>query len=154
MRLLYLSGGLPFLVIQDTICGTLQKTNGIIQCDPVSNTHIRVPLDSKTRPVIQHLYLSYRASEDDMGDWIDRIHQSLNRGRGDPGAGGYSIELVLGWSVVKIVIIALTPVILSLIIGIYYQQVHHDVATAWIISTYIVAAGASKICKLLRYSCF
>ena len=34
---------------------------------------------------------------------------------------------------------------LSLAIGIYYQKVYHDVGTAWIISTYIVAAAASKI---------
>jgi hypothetical protein len=80
-----------------------------------------------------------------MENWADYIHKNFNGSSEGPGEGNFSIQLLLGWSVVKIVVMSLTPVILSLAIGTYYQKVHQDVGTAWVISTYIVAAAASKI---------
>jgi hypothetical protein len=82
-----------------------------------------------------------------MEDWADWIAANLNKGSPGPRHGELSIQLLLTWSVFKIVIMCLSPVALSLVIGIYYQAVHHDVGTAWIISTYVVAAAASKTSK-------
>lgn len=79
-----------------------------------------------------------------MENWADYIHKNFNGNSEGPGEDNLSIQLLLGWSVVKIVIMSLTPVILSLAIRIYYQKVYQDVGTAWVISTYIVVAAAAS----------
>jgi hypothetical protein len=82
-----------------------------------------------------------------MEDWADWMVYNLNKGSPDPKDAELSIQLLLTWSVFKIVIMSLSPVVLSLVIGIYYQAIHHDPGTAWVISTYVVAAAASKTSK-------
>jgi len=80
-------------------------------------------------------------------DWAVWISENLNRGLPNPKDAQLSIQLLLTWSVSKIVIMSLSPVVLSLVIGIIYQVVYHDAGTAWVISTYIFAAAASKTPK-------
>ncbi|KAL9572289.1 hypothetical protein ACKAV7_003490 [Fusarium commune] len=66
--------------------------------------------------------------------------------------GEYGLELVLDWSVTRISIVVLVPVLLSLAIGIWLNsKAWTDLATiqtAWGTASYIVTAGASTAANL------
>ncbi|KAF9776897.1 hypothetical protein IL306_004842 [Fusarium sp. DS 682] len=80
--------------------------------------------------------------------WADWIHRTLNNESLHVQGGEYAIELVLDWSVTRISIVVLVPVLLSLAIGIWLNsKAWTDLATiqtAWGTASYIVTAGACK----------
>lgn len=79
--------------------------------------------------------------------WKPWIHTCLNDGKYRPIDGKYSLELKLSWSPIRIVTLAITPMILSFVIGIWYMQTHEDgTEPAWVIATYIATAGGGKLC--------
>jgi hypothetical protein len=53
-------------------------------------------------------------------------------------AKNHSIELLLGWSAVRITIAVSFPVILSFAVGLWYMKKTGDVQTAWTLASYIV----------------
>ena len=55
-----------------------------------------------------------------------------------------SLELKLGWSVWRLALLVSSPVVLSLVIGFWYQSVTDDVQTAWTIASYVVTAAGGK----------
>lgn len=57
---------------------------------------------------------------------------------------GLSIELLLGWSVVRISVVVSFPVMLSFAIGMWYMQKTGDVQTAWTIASYVVTGVGGK----------
>jgi hypothetical protein len=74
--------------------------------------------------ILQQLYHCYCSPQDGMENWADYIHENFNGDIKGLGVHNLSIQLLLWWSVVNTVVMSLTPVILSLAIGIYYQKVH------------------------------
>lgn len=68
----------------------------------------------------------------------------MNESHKIPSNARYSLELRLGWSVTRIVIMTATPVILSLVVGIWYMQFTGDTQTAWTIASYIVTAAGGE----------
>lgn len=81
--------------------------------------------------------------------WADWIHRTLNDGQLDVLQGEYALELVLDWSITRISIVVLVPVLLSLAIGIWLNaKAWTDLATiqtAWGTASYIVTAGACEL---------
>jgi hypothetical protein len=84
--------------------------------------------------------------------WSNWIHCTLNNKRIDILEGKYAIKLVLDWSVMRIAIVVLVPVLLSLAIGIWLNsKVSTDLAiiqTARRTALYIVTAGACKYTRM------
>lgn len=68
---------------------------------------------------------------------------------------GLSLELLLGWCPIKILVVVILPVVLSLAIGTWYMQVTGDVQTAWTIASYIVTAAGDEFSpeRSLRSGC-
>jgi hypothetical protein len=91
------------------------------------------------------LHWAYHSGAKDARDWTTWIEESLNE---EDDEHGFSIEIVLGWSPIRISIVVLTAVILSLAIGIWFQSRNPTdlvtVQTAWGIATYIVTAGTCE----------
>lgn len=60
-----------------------------------------------------------------------------------------SIELILGWSTTRIPIIVLTPVLLSLAIGLWLNSSdwtdNTTIQTAWEMASYVATAGGCKL---------
>ena len=88
----------------------------------------------------------------DEKEWTDWIHERLNELKFEPD-GGYlskqlSIEIVLGWSPLRISIVVLGPFLLSLAVGLWFQSRNPmdlaTIQTAWGIASYIVTAGSCE----------
>ncbi|KAI5923637.1 hypothetical protein F4810DRAFT_710378 [Camillea tinctor] len=77
--------------------------------------------------------------------WAEWIHRTLNKSSGNLGPETYGLELVLGWSVNRISIVILFPVLLSLAVGLWLNsRAWTDLATiqtAWGAASYIVTTG-------------
>jgi hypothetical protein len=82
---------------------------------------------------------------DESGNWEPRgEHQEHDE------KCALSLELVIGWSGFRISLAVLFPVTLSLVVGIWYQKVTGDVATAWVLATYVVTTAGSKYLSRFR----
>lgn len=95
-----------------------------------------------------HTYKQWRVPKHIALAWGDWIHQELNNNSHDVLNGKYSLELVLGWSVTRIAVVILIPVVLSLVIGLWFNSKDWTdlttIQTAWSIASYIVTAGGCK----------
>jgi len=76
---------------------------------------------------------------DDSGNWQPRREHQLHN-----EDCALSLEIVIGWSAFRISLAVLLPVTLSMVIGIWYQKATGDVATAWVLATYVVTTAGSK----------
>lgn len=101
------------------------------------------------------LYWAYCLGAKDTGDWTTWIQKSFNEGSINPreyNEHSLSLEIILGWSLIRISVVVLTPVVLSLAIGIWFQSRNPTdlvmVQTAWGIATYIVTTGT---CEFFLY---
>ncbi|KAK3386799.1 hypothetical protein B0H63DRAFT_140998 [Podospora didyma] len=133
---------------------------GLYHCDVETGQHRSVTLDGRTRESLLELYTDYKADNGNMDDaWGEWTHQHLNGGSADPAKGDYTLELLLRWSAVKIVIYGLLPVVGSLVVGVAYMRVRvseaddlgSDLAviqTAWAISSYVVGAAGVNFALL------
>ena len=79
------------------------------------------------------------------------IHQHFNNSSKNPEMGTLTLELKLRWSIVKVVVWGVVPILLSLAVGFWYMYSDHgevdDVAVteaAWVISTYIITTSARE----------
>ncbi|KAF5553493.1 hypothetical protein FNAPI_6725 [Fusarium napiforme] len=121
----------------------------IYKCHADTGTHKRINLDDNGVADLQLFMGTYRrwlVPRHISLAWSDWIHCTLNNKRLDILEGEYGLELVLDWSVTRISIVVLVPVLLSLAIGIWLNsKAWTDLATiqtAWGTASYIVTAGA------------
>ncbi|SCV36860.1 uncharacterized protein FFB14_06290 [Fusarium fujikuroi] len=121
----------------------------LYKCDADTGAHTRVNLDDNGVGDLQLFMSTYRkwhVPRHISLAWSDWIHCTLNNKRLDILEGEYGLELVLDWSVTRISIVVLVPVLLSLAIGIWLNaKAWTDLATiqtAWGTASYIVTAGA------------
>ncbi|KAJ9644949.1 uncharacterized protein PV06_08761 [Exophiala oligosperma] len=129
---------------------------GIYECDPIKGYHREVELDKETERALAELWRSYNGNNLDYeGRWLMWIHQHFNNGSKNPEMGRLALELKLQWSVFKVVIWGIIPVLLSLAIGFWYMYSDHgdvdDVAVAeaaWVIASYIVTTSALLLALL------
>ncbi|TRX96446.1 hypothetical protein FHL15_002718 [Xylaria flabelliformis] len=126
---------------------SLKHVKGL-RCDAEKGTHERVELDKNGVTDLQVLFYmckKWHVSDSTSKVWADWIHQALNDGSNDVTKGTYALELVLSWSIARISIVVLLPVLLSLAIGIHLNaQNWTDLATiqtAWGTASYIVSTG-------------
>ncbi|KAG5761698.1 hypothetical protein H9Q72_010183 [Fusarium xylarioides] len=121
----------------------------LYKCDPDTGTHKRINLDDNGVADLQLFMSTYRrwhVPRHISLAWSDWIHCTMNNKRLDILEGEYGLELVLDWSVTRISIVVLVPVLLSLAIGIWLNsKAWTDLATiqtAWGTASYTVTAGA------------
>ncbi|KAK1623701.1 hypothetical protein BDP81DRAFT_484658 [Colletotrichum phormii] len=120
----------------------------VYKCNAQNGTHERIDLDKNGAADLQlllHTYKQWRVPENIALAWADWIHQEFNNDSHAVLIGKYSLEIVLGWSVTRIVVVILTPVLLSLVIGLWFNSKDWTdlttIQTAWSIASYIVTAG-------------
>jgi hypothetical protein len=95
----------------------------IYACHWDSGYHEPVEMDNKTVTVLQSFYHDYNSAKEDYEDrWMKWMHFSLNNTSHDPGDGKYALQLVLRCSPVKITVYVTAPIVLSLVIGIWYMR--------------------------------
>ncbi|KAF8247161.1 hypothetical protein K440DRAFT_644181 [Wilcoxina mikolae CBS 423.85] len=99
-------------------------------CDTEYGSHHRITLDTRKQQIVNQIYYEYvtGVNSDAWNEWIFNTiaDQSL------------SIELLLGWSVVRISVVVSFPVLSSFAIGMWYMQTTGDVQTAWTIASYVI----------------
>ena len=121
---------------------------------PTTAHHKRLPLTPNQRSLLRELYTSISSPKPGYVEcaWNEWIHKHLNNNSSIPSEGRYSIELLFSWSVWRLAVATSIPVVLSLIVGLWYQtleprEVREDpTETAWVIATYIITAGACEYC--------
>lgn len=96
-------------------------------------------------------YSSWRRPHGIEEEWVDWIDKALNSRSNDPTTCDeklLSIEVVLGWSTLRISIVVLAPVILSLAVGFWLNSKNWGdsttIQTAWSVASYIATAGACQ----------
>jgi hypothetical protein len=137
---------------------------GIYECYPNEEYHVPVEYDHQTEAALAELFIAYqRGGLDADNVWKRWICRNFNEGDRFPSKGRYALQLVLRWSLQKIVVFTLTPLLLSLAIGLWFMTKKHDpvvdkvaiVQTAWTISSYVVTtAGGMSLCTVLRFLSF
>lgn len=118
---------------------TKQGVHSLIQVDQTEN-------------ILSDMFKDFNSGRRDINrKWLSFVHKELNNMESNPRLEKYSLQLVLSWSALKIVIWGSTPILLSLVIGFLYMFKSHPgedpvaiVQTAWGIFSYIVTAGARK----------
>ena len=126
------------------------------QCDWRAGSHSSVSLKSEEERTLRQMLLAYRSwSRDSYVDdsWAQWIHSSLNNGNADPKGNSrdrsLSLEVVLGWSPLRLTVAVCFPVALSLAIGLWMQSRDPTdlttIQTAWTVASYVVTASARKL---------
>lgn len=123
-------------------------------------THERVDLDSSGLADLHLLldtYKHWHVPHYITQAWANWIHQTLNNGSHDVLKGNYALELVLDWSMTRITIVVLLPVLLSLGIGLWLNSAAWTdlatIQTAWGTASYVVTAGGCKLSWWFRLYC-
>lgn len=117
--------------------------------------HKQISLEQKGINDLRLLLLAYKSwwNSDRVGvGWTNWIHKTINNNSSDPPANSdgtaLSIEVVLGWSAVRISVVILLPTVLSLVIGLWFNSRDwNDLSTiqsAWGIASYVATAGRRK----------
>lgn len=122
------------------------------RCHPEEGYHSTPNISHETTLCLVELYRNYRTEKKDHKNrWMDWIHENFNNDSNDPKEGGYTLQLLLQWSALKLIIWSSIPIIFSLVIGLWYMinpQPGEDylaiVQTAWAIASYIVTTAARK----------
>lgn len=94
--------------------------------------------------------------DEDVGEaWMKWVGSNLNGGKeetgeeaGGPLEGRWSLELVYDWCPYRLSAVVITPLLLSLIVGVWYMRSNGDVITAWTLALYIVTAAAAIVALL------
>ncbi|KAH7364142.1 hypothetical protein BKA65DRAFT_490533, partial [Rhexocercosporidium sp. MPI-PUGE-AT-0058] len=125
------------------------KGFNIYQCHPKTPLHRRIKVDpSSERALLEfyHAYSSWDCPREVQLEWASWLAQ-LNKNNTNPLEGDMlSLEIILGWSIPRITIVVLTPVLLSLGIGLWLNSKNWGdattIQTAWSVASYIATAGA------------
>ncbi|EQB56554.1 fungal specific transcription factor domain-containing protein [Colletotrichum gloeosporioides Cg-14] len=93
---------------------------GIYRCFPKVGYHAPVQLHPETQGTLALLFADYQADYIEPGGqrWIQWMHREFNAGSTDPEEGIYALELILSWSAPKFIFWGMSPILLSLAIGI------------------------------------
>jgi hypothetical protein len=121
------------------------------KCHWKQGLHEHVALCAEDEATLAEFHWSYRSRTNNAEDWTRWIRESLNNDSDDPlhsGDCGLSLDLVLGWSPIRISNVILGPVILSLVLGLWFQSRSPNdlvtIQTAWAIASYVATAGGCK----------
>ncbi|KAH8716766.1 hypothetical protein GQ44DRAFT_730472 [Phaeosphaeriaceae sp. PMI808] len=123
----------------------------VYQCYPGHGYHSTADLDHQTELVLTELYHDYtRRNVLSELRWLPWIQQYFNQGDSEPGKPRLALQLVLRWDSTKIGLYGLTPVLLSLAIGFWFQYSQEGdriavVQTAWTISGFIIGTASILI---------
>ncbi|KAK3303020.1 uncharacterized protein B0T15DRAFT_261431 [Chaetomium strumarium] len=129
---------------------------GLYRCVPSHGYHIMDPVDNRTQRILNDLYRDYSGTHDPGDRWLTWVRQELNAGVLDPEVGEYALRLLLRWSATKIVFWVMSPVVLSLVIALWYMYRPRGpeadevavIQTAWTIASYIITAAALVVAGL------
>ncbi|KAH6884164.1 hypothetical protein B0T10DRAFT_531399 [Thelonectria olida] len=120
----------------------------LYQCDVETGAHERIELDSHgvaDLELLLHTYKRWHVPDYITQKWARWIHETLNNDSLDVVKGSLALEIVLGWSMTRIAIVVLLPVLLSLAIGLWLNaKAWTDlttIQTAWGTASYIATAG-------------
>ncbi|KAK4225962.1 hypothetical protein QBC38DRAFT_394365 [Podospora fimiseda] len=121
----------------------------LYMCNSQSGVHERIELDENGNADLQLLLRAYNrwfTPSYATQAWAQWIHETLNNGSYNVVEGRYALELVLDWSVTRISIVILAPVLLSLAIGLWLNSSNWNdlgtIQTAWGTASYVVTAGS------------
>jgi len=96
-------------------------------------------------------YNSWHPSGDVAEVWMTWLHKVFNDSLNDPAdmeGKRLSIELVLDWSIFRISLVILAPLLLSVVVGLWLNSSNWTdnatIQTAWSVASYIATAGACK----------
>ncbi|KAF2820938.1 hypothetical protein CC86DRAFT_303878 [Ophiobolus disseminans] len=131
------------------------KQFSLYKCRWKTGQHIQVKLTSKSERALYQLWRTHSEwwhSKEIGEQWTKWIQENINQGSNHPLDENFddflSIEVILGWSVLRISVAVLMPVILSLSIGLWFQWSNSkDLATiqaAWSIASYVVTAAGCR----------
>ncbi len=138
---------------------SLKSVSGfsVYECLPKQGYHVAVEIDDRTKAVLGELYREYVHSQHvpeklalvQGWRWLNWTQETFNRGDTNDDEHCLALELILKWSVSKICIYGLTPVIFSLAIGFWFQYSQAGdhlaiVQTAWAISSFVIGASSSE----------
>ncbi|KAH0428607.1 hypothetical protein CcaCcLH18_08873 [Colletotrichum camelliae] len=126
---------------------------GIYQCFIHSDDHAPRQLDRETQRSLELFFAAFRSGGNKKHGnhrWIQWVHQEFNSASVDPAEGKYTLELKLDWSAPKFVFWGMAPILLSIVIGLWYMLKPLEegadyiavVQTGWTIASYIVTAAA------------
>jgi hypothetical protein len=148
---------------------------GIYECHPREGYHSVLKICDETKRTLTELYKEMQSGEPDYGSrwlvWIQRHFNNIPEstfkeifhknpdgrpstlGTVNAESGKYALQLILHWSMPKIVFWGFLPILLSLAIGFWYMYEPRDpgedplaiVQTAWGIASYIITAGAREL---------
>jgi hypothetical protein len=127
-----------------------------LKCNWEAEFHEKIEMTVEEEMTLTSLYGAYGSWTLDKEDWAMWIHESLNYDCFDPLGipleHTLSLEIVLGWSLFRISVVILAPILLSLALGLWFQSKNiNDLATvqtAWSIASYVATAGGRKLSQL------
>ena len=111
-------------------------------------------LNPSQKAIMSQFFLAYRASYRHSDDtvakaWQGWVHKNLNGSSDNPLEGRYSLQLLYDWSSFRLSFVVVVPLLMSLVIGLWYMIQKGDVVTAWTIALYIVTAAAGEFDEYL-----
>lgn len=105
------------------------------------------------KATLGHFFHAYDRRESDKGAnlaWAQWCQKNLSGGKKieAPCESQLSLKLILKWSQVRLTVASLVPLVLSFIVGMWYQLRYNDPQGAWTIASYIGSSGAFIIALL------
>lgn len=133
---------------------------GLYECHAPAGHHTVLELSDTAKLALLELYYDFIAGRKDENEaWKAWVQQHFNAGDTFPGDRRLGLQVILKWSVPKIVTYVSTPVIASLIFGFAYTfsvtgpgvDKVAVLQTAWTVSSYIVTtAGGLSVFRSLE----
>jgi hypothetical protein len=139
------------------------------ECHPKEGYHSKDNPEPEIETKLAEMFWDYQSRGNESRDcesgdpghrWLRYIHEDFNQKSSVPWEGKYALQLVLRWSPVRFIIWGTIPILLSLGIGGWYMHKKPEpgtntdvIGTAWVISTYIISAGARTYSLCLRSDC-
>ncbi|KAL3419575.1 hypothetical protein PVAG01_08073 [Phlyctema vagabunda] len=129
------------------------KAFGLYECDVLKGTHVKIELRHQEQRTLSLFMTAYNASHrrPDAGvdeAWVGWVREQFNKKQRYPTESAYSLELIYGWSPVRLTIAVVAPTLFSFLAGLVYMIQTDDVQTAWTISSYIVTAAGAIVALL------
>jgi len=129
------------------------KAFRLYRCVTSTGSHKQLEMDGSALSDLKQLMAVYKAwshiPPHINEGWADWVFDCLDGGSLDVmNEGTYSLEIVLGWSPTRISVAVLSPVVLSFVVGIWFNSRDWadlaTIQTAWGVASYIATAGGRK----------